>query len=146
MAQSSREIDFDPSTYVGLSFPLRADDNNDFALTKNSLEQANHNLKCLLLTNLGERVALPEFGSGLLALCFEPDDGSLDEKIRTEVNRAVSLWLSYINIKNVSTFTDGVNRNLIVVKVQYSTILNPETLQEITVDASRPGSSATGGY
>ena len=35
MASSAREIDLDPRKYVGLSFPLRRDNNNDFALTKN---------------------------------------------------------------------------------------------------------------
>ena len=31
MPRSAREIDLDPRTYVGLSFPLRADNNNNFA-------------------------------------------------------------------------------------------------------------------
>ena len=38
MSRSAREIDIDPRTYVGLSFPLRADNNNDFALTRNSIQ------------------------------------------------------------------------------------------------------------
>ena len=48
MAESAREIDLDPRKYVGLSFPLRADNNNDFALTKNSVQQSQHNLTNLL--------------------------------------------------------------------------------------------------
>ena len=39
-----------PDTFIGLSFPIRRDDNNDFKLTKTSLEQAQHNLKNLFLT------------------------------------------------------------------------------------------------
>ena len=45
MERSAREIDLDPRTYVGLSFPLRADNNNNFAMTRNSLAQAQYNLK-----------------------------------------------------------------------------------------------------
>ena len=56
MPRSAREIDVDPRTYVGLSFPLRADNNNNFALTRNSIQQATHNLRNLLLTHPGERV------------------------------------------------------------------------------------------
>ena len=82
---SAREIDLNPRTYVGLSFPLRADNNNDFALTKNSSEQAQHNLKNLLLTHVGERVGQPEFGSTLRAICFEPDDTNLPGKLEEEV-------------------------------------------------------------
>ena len=44
---SSLETDLNPNTYVGLSFPLRAGNNQDFAMTKNSLDQARHNLKNL---------------------------------------------------------------------------------------------------
>ena len=34
MPRSAREIDLDPRTFVGLSFPIRADNNNSFAMTK----------------------------------------------------------------------------------------------------------------
>ena len=37
---NAKEIDLNPNTYVGLSFPLRRDNRNDFALTKNSLASA----------------------------------------------------------------------------------------------------------
>ena len=78
---SARETDLDPKTYIGLSFPLRRDKFNDFAMTKNSLEQAKHNLKNLLLTFPGERVGQPVFGSTLRALCFEQLDDNLPTKI-----------------------------------------------------------------
>ena len=74
MAESAREIDLDPRKYVGLSFPLRADNNNDFALTKNSVQQSQHNLTNLLLTQIGERVGHPGFGSKLREFCFEQND------------------------------------------------------------------------
>ena len=35
MSESAKEIDLDPRKYVGLSFTLKGDANNDFALTKN---------------------------------------------------------------------------------------------------------------
>ena len=132
---SAREIDLNPRTYVGLSFPLRADNNNDFALTKNSLQQAQHNLKNLLLTHVGERVGQPEFGSTLRAICFEPDDTNLPGKLEEEVRRAVGLWLPYINIVSVDTLTDEADENKVYVKVSYSTTLNSETLESITLDA-----------
>tara|TARA_B100000287_G_C20393371_1_gene686588 strand:+ start:322 stop:750 length:429 start_codon:yes stop_codon:yes gene_type:complete len=135
MASSAREIDLDPRKYVGLSFPLRSDNNNDFALTKNSLQQAQHNLKNLLLTYPGERVGQPDFGSRLRAICFEPDDGDLPEKLQAEILRAVGLWLPYINIIEVNTFTDAGDENRVIVSIKYATTLDPETLQSITVDA-----------
>ena len=71
MSRNAREIDLDPRSYVGLSFPLRADSNNNFQMTKNSLEQSRHNLRNLLLTYPGERAGNPTFGSRLREVCFE---------------------------------------------------------------------------
>ena len=133
---SARETDLDPRTYIGLSFPLRADNNNDFALTKNSLQQAVHNLKNLLLTHPGERVGQPTFGSRLRALCFEPDNTELPQRIEAEVIRSVNQWLGYININSVDVLTDAVNKNKIITRITFSTSLNPETIQQIEVDAS----------
>ena len=132
----AQQKDLDPNTYIGLSFPIRRDDNNDFRLTKNSLEQAKHNLKNLLLTHPGERVGQPEFGSRLRALCFEQDDTELPEKIEVEVRRAVSEWLPYINILSTSILTEEGNANKIYVRINYSKTLNSESLQSITLDGT----------
>ena len=133
---SARETDLDPKTYIGLSFPLRRDKFNDFAMTKNSLEQAQHNLKNLLLTFPGERVGQPEFGSRLREFCFEQIDDELPERIEEEVKRAVSVWLPYINIIEIATLTEDGDKNKIFVKIKYSTTLDPESLELITLDAS----------
>ena len=137
---SALETDLNPNTYIGLSFPLRRDKFHDFALTKTSLEQAEFNLKNLLQTYIGERPMQPTFGSKLLELCFEQQNDELPENIEKEVRRAVSEWLDYINIQNVETLTEEGDLNQIYVKIDYSTTLNPNTINQITIDAS------TGGY
>jgi len=136
MPRSAREIDVDPRTYVGLSFPLRADNNNDFALTRNSIQQATHNLRNLLLTHPGERVGNPEFGSRLRELCFEQRDDQLPERLEEEIIDAVQTWLPYINIVDVATLSDKSKPNNIFVKIKFSTTLNPETFRQITIDTS----------
>ena len=132
---SALEKDLDPNTYIGLSFPIQKDSNTDFAMTRNSLQQAKHNLKNLLLTFPGERVGQPEFGSRMRELCFEPIDDDLPSKIEEEVRRAVSSWLPYINIQEVNTLTDDGDENKIFVEIKYSTVLNQQTLESITLDA-----------
>ncbi len=133
---SALETDLNPNTYIGLSFPLRQDKFNDFAMTKTSLQQARHNLKNLLLTFPGERVGQPEFGSRLRALCFEQIDDELPVKLEEEVKQAVSTWLPYINIQEVNTLTEEQDQNKIHVEIKFSTTLNPQTTESITVDAS----------
>jgi len=133
---SARETDLDPKTYIGLSFPLRRDKFNDFSMTKNSLEQAEHNLKNLLLTYPGERVGQPEFGSRLRELCFEQIDDTLPERIEEEVRKTVSVWLPYINLIEVATLTEEGDKNKIFVRMKYSTSLNPQTIEQIELDTS----------
>ena len=133
---SALETDLNPNTYIGLSFPLKQDKFNDFAMTKTSIQQASHNLKNLLLTVPGERVGQPEFGSRLRALCFEQIDDELPGKLEEEVKQAVSIWLPYINIQEVNTLTEEQDQNKIHVEIKFSTTLNPQTTESITVDAS----------
>ena len=134
--ESAREIDLDPRKTVGLELPIKSNNISDFAVTHNSLQQSQHNLKNLLLTHVGERVGQPEFGSTLKALCFEQDDTELPEKIEVEVRRAVSEWLPYINILSTSILTEEGNANKIYVRINYSTTLNSESLQSITLDGT----------
>tara|TARA_B110000196_G_scaffold283299_1_gene265125 strand:- start:336 stop:806 length:471 start_codon:yes stop_codon:yes gene_type:complete len=141
---SALETDLNPNTYIGLSFPLRRDKFNDFALTKNSLEQAQHNLKNLLLTSPGERAMQPEFGSNMRAICFEQIDDNLPLTIETEVRNAVELWLPYINIQEVNTLTEEQDQNKIHVEIKFSTTLNPQSLEQITLDASFGGTRYVG--
>ena len=133
---SALETDLNPNTYVGLSFPLRRDKFNDFAMTKNSLQQAHHNLKNLLLTSPGERAMQPEFGSNMRAICFEQIDKNLPVTIEKEVRNAVEIWLPYINIQEVNTLTEEQDQNKIHVEIKFSTTLNPQTMESITLDAS----------
>ena len=130
------ETDLDPRTYIGLSLPLRRDKFNDFAMTKNSLQQAKHNLKNLLLTFPGERVHQPLFGSKLRALCFEQIDDNLPTRIEEEIRRSVGDWLPYINIIEVATLTEEGDKSKIFVNIKYSTVLNSQSLEQITLDVS----------
>ena len=141
---SARENDLNPNTYIGLSFPLRRDIYNDFALTKNSLQQSRHNLRNLLLTQVGERVGQPEFGSRLRELCFEQQNDELPVKLEEEVRRATGVWLPYINIQEVNTLTEEGDKNKIFVEVKFSTTLNPQTMESITMDASYGASRFVG--
>ena len=127
---SALETDLNPNTYVGLSFPLRRDKFNDFAMTKN-----------LLLTSPGERAMQPEFGSNMRAICFEQVDKNLPVTIEKEVRNAVEIWLPYINIQEVNTLTEEQDQNKIHVEIKFSTTLSPQSKEAITINAT----TGTGG-
>ena len=133
---SALETDLNPNNYIGLSLPIKKGENTDFSMTKTSLEQSKFNLRNLLLTDLGERVGQPTFGTRLKELVFENIDEELPSRIEEEVRRAVTNWLPYINIISIETLTDDADNSMIVVRVKYSTSLNPQTVTQVDVDVS----------
>jgi len=157
MPRSARELDLDANTYIGLSFPLRADANNSFSMTRNSIEQSRHNLRNLLLTYPGERVGNLEFGCRLREVCFEQQDENLPTKIQDVISEAVTKFLPYINILDIATQSDINQSEKVYVTIKFSTTLDPQINQSLTLNATEatevdkvlPGAgdmSGPGGY
>ena len=128
---STIENDLNPNTYVGLSFPLGHSGGGLFNRSKTLVEQARHNLKNLLLTNLGERAHQPEFGSRLLEVVFEFKDDALIEQV---INEAVDKWLPYITINAVTPLVDSANPNRLNVSVDFSVTTSPDATDQIVLD------------
>ena len=133
---STIENDLNPNTHVGLSFPLGYVGSGLFNRTKTLAEQARHNLKNLLLTNLGERAHQPEFGSRLLEVVFEFKDDALIEQV---INEAVDKWLPYITINAVTPLVDSANPNRLNVSVDFSVTTSPDAKNEIVLDFNTTG-------
>jgi len=136
MSRSAREIDLDPRTYVGLSFPLRADNNNSFAMTKNSIQQSRHNLRNLLLTYPGERPGNPAFGCRIRQLIFEQNDDQLPSKIEDAITASVTRFLPYVNIIDIQVLSEETDSNKVFVSIEYSTTLDPSVNQTLTLNVT----------
>ena len=131
MPSSAKEKDLNPDVYIGLSYPIKSGKNLDFNLTKTTFEQAEYNLTNLLLTQVGERVYQPEFGSNLRSVCFEQQDDNLPDTIKMSIENTVERWLPYINIREVKVLTNDGNTSKIYVQVKYSITI--ESFKENTI-------------
>ncbi|MET7324911.1 GPW/gp25 family protein [Streptomyces sp. NPDC005549] len=76
------------------SFPFRISGSSRQARTEDYPVHVDQLLRQLLLTDPGERVALPEFGCGLRRLVFAPQSEALEATVRLQVTQAVQRWLS----------------------------------------------------
>jgi phage baseplate assembly protein W len=85
---------------IGLSLPLQMG-TNTFNQTYNNLEQLKSNVKNLLLTNRGERLAQPLFGTNLRELLFEQNDGDIKSKIYDSIESAIEFWLPQLEINSI---------------------------------------------
>ena len=133
---STIENNLNPDVSVGLSFPLGFVGSRFFNRTKTIEEQAQHNLRNLLLTNLGERPNQPEFGSRLLEVVFEFKDDALIEEV---INEAVDKWLPYITINSITTNTEQANPNRLNVSIDFSVATAPDATEQITLDFNATG-------
>jgi len=120
MAFGQRQIfatDFKPDVAIGLDLPFNA--NGVFRSTYQSKDAVKVNLVNYLLTNPGERVGNPTFGSGIRAFVFEQiaDENLefLEDKLQEDINNNIP----NINLQNV-TVNGSPDLNTIIIKIDYS--------------------------
>lgn len=73
--------------------------------TQDGVEQIKSDLLCLLLTNPGERVMLPEFGTPLRNLLFEPNDPTLANRAREVIISSIKTWEPRIVVDEIEVTT-----------------------------------------
>ena len=131
---SARENDLNPDVRIGLKLPFTRDRAGLFGTTENTLEQSGHNIKNLLLTAKGERVMQPDFGSNLRTLLFEQYTEDLTDRIKEEIQEAMSTWLPYIVISSVSIIEDETNPNQTKVDLDFSLNYEKNRFDSITLN------------
>ena len=80
----------------------------------------------VLFTSPGERVNMPDFGSGLLQLVFAPNSAEMAAATQFAVQGALQKWLSgYLTVQSVLASVDDAK---LTVTVTYS-LLNTDVTQ-----------------
>ena len=133
----SIRFDDDPDIRIGVALPFVRDNKTGwFDQSFTTLDAAKSNLRNLLLTMKGERLMQPNFGTDLMKLIFEQDDGTLTERVREAIIDAVDFWLPYLNLNTIevnnSIDTDDMNFNRINVKLVFSIKNVPDKFETIT--------------
>ena len=94
----------DTQTYndyaIGISLPLQIG-GTGFTQTYNTTDQIKSNIKNLLLTQKGERILQPEFGSGLHEILFDFNNDDIEGKIEDAINEAFEQWLPYVTVADI---------------------------------------------
>jgi len=100
-----------------LAFPFHIADNGKTAQVTNLEQHVQEELIQLILTNLGERVFLPEFGSGVRRLVFNGADQTTDAMTKSVLSQSISRWLGHrIILQNLLI---DIQNETIQVEIQY---------------------------
>jgi len=132
---SVRQINEDEDSFFGCTFPLTYVGGNDgfFPRASSVKEQAASNIKNLLLTQKGERVGQPTFGSDLPTILFEQRTPDIAEQIEETIREAISNWLSYIKVENVFVTFSDERPNEVNVQLEFLvTVDDPDSPETIT--------------
>ena len=133
----SIRFDDDPDVRIGVNLPFTRDNKTGwFDQSFTTLDATKSNLRNLLLTMKGERLMQPNFGTDLMKLVFEQDDGTLVDRIRETIIDAVEFWLPYLNLNTIevndTVETDDMNFNRFNVKLVFSLKNVPDVYESIT--------------
>lgn len=125
--------------FLGAPYPIIKTSRGLLA-TQSGINQIKSDLLCLLLTNPGERVMLPEFGTPLRELLFEQNDSVLVEQARQVISNAIKKWEPRVTIDaiNINVGPGDLNLNSQDLKQDLDYILSiqimffdPENIKEL---------------
>jgi phage baseplate assembly protein W len=106
--------------YINIDFPFKDSKKGFyFELTQTDRDAIRSDLLHLLLTNKGERLYLPDFGSDLKKYIFEPNDSITHEEIRDSLNNSISLYIPNLIINSIEFRSEEIEE-LIVVELTYT--------------------------
>lgn len=106
--------------FINIDFPFKDSSNGYyFKLNNNDKDAIRADLLHLLLTNKGERLYLPDFGSDLRKYIFEPNDNITHEDIRNNLNETIKRYIPNLVVNEISFRNDEI-QELIIVELKYT--------------------------
>ena len=112
------------ATGFNVKQPLALDDSaGTFQLTTELQETISQNLKFLVLTKPGERIAVPDFGVGIENYLFEQNTPAIQNLIRQNIIEQANTYMPYITIReiNFESSPENIDNSLLRLSISYFT-------------------------
>lgn len=115
--------------------------------TQSGINQIKSDLLVLLLTEPGERVMLPGFGTPLKKFIFEPNDPSIVEDVRNTIIESIRNWEPRIRVTDIQVTNSreeieasgdpyesgGDTEHVLLVRISFTDFNNIQEVQELTL-------------
>jgi phage baseplate assembly protein W len=122
-------LDLQKNIVIGVSLPFNAA--GVFNKTYSTKDQIKSNLINLLLTDKGERIMNPEFGTDLRKSLFENVTNSSIELLKIKIADAVGIFIPEIYLGDISINSDP-DHNTLSITINYRLIIS-NTPDQVTV-------------
>ena len=105
----------------GIAFPPRVGADGRVAWSEGETN-IRESIKIILLTELNERLNLPNFGGGLNRFLFEPNTATTRQLIRDRITKALAEWEPRIAVKSVSVEPDAQDLQAAIATINYQLV------------------------
>jgi len=133
-------------SFLGAPYPIIKDPKGFFRTTS-GVNQIKSDLLILLLTEPGERVMLPDFGTPLKKFIFEPNDSTVNEQVREAIATSISTWEPRIAVQDIQVFnqsseiTNSLNEldakqdlnHILLIRIRFSNFDSIDKIEELEV-------------
>jgi phage baseplate assembly protein W len=98
------------SKSINITFPFKDSPKGEYLkLSTTNKEAVKSDLLHLIMTNKGERLYLPEFGTNIRKFLMEPNDNITLGNIENEIQESVNKFMPFLNINMVSVINESPN-------------------------------------
>ena len=122
-------LDLQKNIVIGISLPFNA--KGVFNKTYSTKEQIKSNLINLLLTDKGERIMNPEFGTDLRRSLFDNITQSNTDLLQTKIIDAINIFIPEVELTNV-VVEPNIDYNTLNVTIDYRLRIS-NTPDQVTV-------------
>jgi phage baseplate assembly protein W len=115
----------------GIAFPPRIGEDGRLAWSEGP-ENVRESIRIILMTELGERLMLPEFGAGLGAYLFEPNTATTRRLIQERISDALARWEPRVKVEGITVEADPANPEAAIATISYQLVAN-QTRERVTL-------------
>lgn len=105
----------------GISFPPRVGADGRVVWSEGE-ENIRESIRVILMTELNERLYLPQFGGGLNRFLFEPNNSTTRQLIRDRITKALARWEARIAVQTVNVEPDPQDQQSAIVTIFYKLV------------------------
>lgn len=129
-----------PLKPIGIKTPIELDESqsvNIFKMHYNNLDQISDNLRNLVLTNHGERLAMYDFGANLRPLLTDfSNKENFDREAMKRIKTTCAKYMPFVNLLGYESKTErreNVYTGIVYILLAYQVSSYPEQLLEVTL-------------
>lgn len=109
----------------GLAFPPHIGRDGRWAYSAGA-RNIEESIRVILMTELKERIMLPEFGGGLRSFLFEPNTPATHRLIEERISKSLARWEPRIKLASVDIAPDRSDPEAATITVEYRLVATSE--------------------